>query len=167
MIARHAVLLTPSIFLRPTQLLFCKQNASVGPLFATLTSLPQLTENTATLSPFFAILTASAPVSPVFATLTQTPGVTSFEPKAFESLMLPKISLSIAAPRAPMHPDCIKTKIPLLYFQQLTHSSAIRWRWGVGAGTWPTIVPGSNFGECCALPVAGPATTLGRKHIEP
>jgi len=36
--ARHAVLLTPSKSSCPTQLLFYKQNASVSPLFATLTS---------------------------------------------------------------------------------------------------------------------------------
>jgi hypothetical protein len=36
--ARHAVLLTPSKCSYPIQLLFYKQNASVSPLFATLTS---------------------------------------------------------------------------------------------------------------------------------
>src|SRR5271154_161032 len=73
--ARHAVLLTPSKSSRPAQLLFYKYNASVSPLPATLTSRPQHTENTATLSPFLAALTTSIPVSPVFATLTQTAGV--------------------------------------------------------------------------------------------
>ena len=73
--ARHAVLLTLPKSSRPGQLLFYKQNASVSPLFATLTSRPQLIEKTATLSPFLATLTASAPVTPLFATLTKTAGV--------------------------------------------------------------------------------------------
>src|SRR5271154_4974648 len=73
--ARRAVLLTPSKSSRPAQLLSYKQHVSVSPLFPTLTSRPQHTENTATLSPFLAALTTSIPVSPVFATLTQTAGV--------------------------------------------------------------------------------------------
>jgi hypothetical protein len=73
--ARHAVLLTPPKSSRPTQLLFYQHNASVSPVFATLTSHSQLIENSATLSPFPATLRASAPVSPLFATLPQTAGV--------------------------------------------------------------------------------------------
>jgi len=74
MLARRAVLLTPSRSFHPTQLLSYKQHASVSPLFAILTGRPQITENTATLSLFLATLTASAPVTPVFATLTKTAG---------------------------------------------------------------------------------------------
>ena len=73
--ARHAVLLTPSKCSGSFQLLFYKQSPSVSPLFATLTSRPQLTEKTATLSLFLATHTASSPVTPVFATLTKTAGV--------------------------------------------------------------------------------------------
>src|SRR5271154_212122 len=77
MAARQAVLLTPPKPSGPIQLLFCQQNAPVSPLFATLAGAPQPSENTATLSPLFATLTASAPVSPVVATLTKTPGVSN------------------------------------------------------------------------------------------
>ena len=73
--ARYAVLLTPPKPSGPTQLLFYKQNTSISPLFATLTSRPQIAENAATLSPFPATLTASSPVTPVFATLTKNAGV--------------------------------------------------------------------------------------------
>src|SRR5271154_7549473 len=75
MIARQAVHLTPSQSSIAAQLLFYKHSISVSPLFATLTSRPQLAKNTATLSPFLATLTAPAPVTPVFATLTKTAGV--------------------------------------------------------------------------------------------
>src|SRR5271167_4692045 len=73
--ARQAVLLIPSKPSGPTQLLSYKQRPSVSPLFATLTNLSQLTENTAALSPFLATLTASIPVSPLFATPRKLPGV--------------------------------------------------------------------------------------------
>jgi len=75
--ARQAVLPIPSKPSGPTQLLSYKQNASVSPLFATLTSRPQLAENTAALSPLLATLAASAPVTLVFATLTKTAGVST------------------------------------------------------------------------------------------
>src|SRR5271154_5141587 len=55
MLARQAVLLTPSRSPAPAQLLSYKQNASV--------------------SPFFAALTTSILVSPLFATLTENAGV--------------------------------------------------------------------------------------------
>src|SRR5271154_3919660 len=61
--ARQAVLLTPSKSSGPTQLPFYKYNASVSPLFATLTNRPQLAENTATLSLLLAALTQTAGVS--------------------------------------------------------------------------------------------------------
>ncbi len=48
---------------------------STTPLFASLTSHSQLTENTGTLSPFLATHPDFVPVSPVFATHTKTAGV--------------------------------------------------------------------------------------------
>jgi hypothetical protein len=48
---------------------------AISPLFATLTSTPQIAENTSTLSPFLATHTDLSPVSPVFATHTKTTGV--------------------------------------------------------------------------------------------
>src|SRR5271154_3927409 len=114
--ARQAVLLTPSKSSGPTQLPFYKYNASVSPLFATLT--------------------ASAPVTPVFATLTQTAGV-SLPPFPFWNSPL-------ATPHSPLSPGearhssslfvpiSVKTQNPLLCFQSFAHSSAIRWGWGIG-----------------------------------
>jgi hypothetical protein len=51
--ARHAVLLTPSKSSRSTQLLFYKQNASVSPLFATLTSSSYCSHSIAFSRPLF------------------------------------------------------------------------------------------------------------------
>jgi len=74
MLARQAVLLTPSKSSGPTQLLFYKQNASVSPLFAALTSHPQLTENTAALTPAESALTAFPLASPLESALTEKQG---------------------------------------------------------------------------------------------
>jgi hypothetical protein len=134
--ARHSVLLTPSKSSDAIQLLFCQQNASVSPLFATLASTPQIAENKTTLSRFLATLTDFAPLTPVFATLTENAGVYSnssrseprhsplatrhfFSGEACHSL---RSFASISA----------KTQNPPFCFQQLAHSSAIRWGWGVG-----------------------------------
>ena len=73
--ARQVVLLTPSKSTDLSQLLSCKQSASLSPLFAALTSCPQLPVNTTTLSSFLVTHTDIALVSPVFATHTKTPGV--------------------------------------------------------------------------------------------
>src|SRR5712664_3626926 len=73
--SRAAVLLTPSESIRPPSLPFYKHRASISPLFAALTSRPQIIENALTLSPFLATHTDLSPVSPVFATHTKTTGV--------------------------------------------------------------------------------------------
>jgi len=108
--ARQAVLLTPSKSSGSTQLLFYKQSPSVSPLFVTLTSRPQLTEKTATLSLFLATLTASSPVTPVFATLTKTAGVSLL---LFPFWFTPRLA-ELAARHLPL----------LLYFHTLTNSFA-------------------------------------------
>src|SRR5271168_1881302 len=111
--ARQAVLPIPSKPSGPTQLLFYKQNASVSPLFAALTSRPQPAENTATLSPLLATLTTSLPVTPVFATLTKTAGV---------SLPLFPFWKSPRATRFP-RPSPARSPLPLC-FHTLTNSLA-------------------------------------------
>src|SRR6266446_10587003 len=73
--ARQAVLLTPSELSYPLSLPFYKHRALVSPLFATLTSCSQITENIATLSLLFATHENCLPVSRVFATHTKTTGV--------------------------------------------------------------------------------------------
>ena len=73
--SRAAVLLTPLESLHSPPLPFYKHPAPISPLFATLRSRPQITENTDTLSPFLAAHTDFSPVSPVFATHTKTAGV--------------------------------------------------------------------------------------------
>src|SRR6266849_4350109 len=75
MLSRAAVLLTPSKSIRPPSLPFYKHRAPISPLFATLTSRPQIIGNALTLSPFLATHTDFTPVSPVFATHTKTAGV--------------------------------------------------------------------------------------------
>jgi hypothetical protein len=65
MLARRAVLLTPSKSFHPAQLLSYKQRASVSPLFSTLRSRPQLAENTASLSPAEPVFTRISPVNPL------------------------------------------------------------------------------------------------------
>src|SRR5271163_4481463 len=130
MIARQTVHLTPSECSGPAQLLSYKQSISVSPLFATLTSRPQLAENKATLSPVLATLTASAPVTPLSATLTKTAGV-SHRLFPFWNSPLATCHSPLSATEArhsgrfsALNPA--KTKIPPLYFQYLTHSSANR-----------------------------------------
>ncbi len=59
----------------PSQLLILKNlGVELSPLEATLTSRPQLTEKTATLSPLDATLTRFCPLSPLEATLTKKLG---------------------------------------------------------------------------------------------
>src|SRR5882724_11398657 len=70
--SRAAVLLTPLEFSDSRSLPFYKHRARISPLFATLTSRPQIIENALTLSPFLATHTDFTPVSPVFATHTKT-----------------------------------------------------------------------------------------------
>jgi hypothetical protein len=144
MLARQAVLLTPSRCSGPTQLLSCKQNASVSPLFATLTSHPQVAENTATLSPFFATLTASAPVTPVFATLTKNAGchfISSHSGTRHSPLVTRHYSPSETRQSARFLAFIpTKTQNPLLCFQRVAHSSAIRGEGGV-APFHPTEPP--------------------------
>src|SRR5271154_5880823 len=139
MFARQAVLLNPAKPSGPTQLLSCQQNTPVSPLFATLTSHPQPTENTATLSPFPATLTASAPVTPVFATLTQTAGCpilsshsgTPHSPFPARHLSLECGSSAAAScfqtPVIPTHLLFMRTEAqtPPLHFQSLAHSFAL------------------------------------------
>src|SRR5271163_3801722 len=109
--ARQAVLLTPSKSSGPTQLLSYKQKASVTPLFATLTSRPQITENPATLSPFPATLTTPPPVTPVFATLTKTAGVSLLR---FLLWKAPSATLSLGALAFNIPPPCLLLPPPLL-----------------------------------------------------
>ena len=152
MVARHAVLLTPTKSSCPTQLPFYKQNASVSPLFATLTSRPQLAENKATLSPVIATLTASAPVTPLFATLTKTAGVAH--------PLFPFWNSPLATCRSPLSATeashsarfsvrtPAKTKISFLYFQHFTHSSAIR-----GEGRGPLCPPPTHPSPLATTPL--------------
>src|SRR6266852_2453115 len=86
--ARQAVLLTPSESSYPLSLPFYKYRAPVSPLFATLTSCSQITENIATLSLLFATHTNCLPVSRVFATHTKTIGVCTNN-SHFETQSLP------------------------------------------------------------------------------
>jgi hypothetical protein len=131
--ACHAVLTTPPKSPRLSQLLSYKQNASVSPLFATLTSRPQLTENKSTLSPFFATLTASAPVTSVFATLTQTPRVYYISSRS-ETRHSP-----LTTHHFPLRNRCSSatqnafSHFGALCFLYLAHSSAVMRGWGVGA----------------------------------
>jgi hypothetical protein len=136
MIARHAVLLTPSESSGPTQLLFYKQNATVSPLFATLTSRPQLTENTTTLSPFPATLTAYAAVTPVFATLTQTAG--GAHHLVFQFWNSPPVTRHYSPCEAHQSARFFalipaKTQKPLLCFQSFANNSAFTGGWGVAS----------------------------------
>jgi hypothetical protein len=171
--ARDAVLLTPPKSSRLTRLLFYKQNASVSPLFATLTGHSQLAENAATLSPFFATPTASAPVSPVFATLTKTAGchfVSSHSGTRHSPLLTRHFSFKeVCQSSRCFHRSPPKRKIPPFCFQYVAHSFAIR---GEGGGDRHPRRPRAverapNMGGGYSLPGAGPATTLERKHIDP
>src|SRR5271168_3321295 len=158
MLARQAVLLTPLESSGPLKLPFRQQSVPVIPLFATLTSTPQLAENKSALTPFPAALTAPAPVTPVFATLTQTAGVSL--------LLFPFWNSPLATLHSPL-PPCeasqslhffapitLKSQNPLLCFQHVTHSSAIRWGWG--------IPPVSPVPTRHPLSLALAAVTLGR-----
>jgi hypothetical protein len=108
--ARQAVLQTPPGSSYPQWLPFYKQSSPITPLFATLT--------------------APAPLTPVFATLTKTPGVYSLSSHS-ETHHSPLVTLhfplrkthAFDAPSAFSH-------FGALCFQQLAHSSAIRWGWG-------------------------------------
>jgi len=158
MLARQAVLLTPLESSGPLQLPFRQHPVPLTPLFATLTSFPQLAENKSALTPFPTALTAPAPVTPVFATLTQTAGVSLLRfpfwnsPLATLHSPLPLCeaaqSLHFFAPITP------KSQNPLLCFQHVTHSSAIRWGWG--------IPPVSPLPTRHPLSLALVAVTLGR-----
>jgi len=152
MVARHAVLLTPTKSSCPTQLPFYKQNASVSPLFAILTSPPLLAENTTTLSPFLATHTAPVPVTPLFATLTKTAGVAH--------PLFPFWNSPLATCRSPLSATeashsarfsvrtPAKTKISFLYFQHFTHSSAIR-----GEGRGPLCPPPTHPSPLTTTPL--------------
>ena len=173
--ARHAVLLTPSKSLHPSQLLFYKQTASISPLFATLTSRPQLTENTSTLSSFLATLTASAPVSPVFATLTKSAGchfVSSHSGTRHSPLLTRHFSFrEMCQSSRCLHRSPPKRKIPPFVFNTLRTLLQLGGR-GVGTATHASARPRTverapNTGARYSLPGAGPATTLERKHIDP
>jgi hypothetical protein len=137
MLARQAVLLTPSESTLPFCLPFYKQTAAVTPLFVTLTSAPQIAENTTALSLFVATLTDSAPVTPVFATLTENAGgdtSSSHSGPRHSSLVPRHFFPSEACPSLSLFASIsAKTQIPPFCFQSLAHSSAIRWGWGLGA----------------------------------
>jgi hypothetical protein len=144
MLARHAVLLTPSESALSSCLPFCKQRVAVTPLFVALTRTPQIAENKTTLSLLLAIFTDFAPVTPVFATLTENAGVYTnsshsgarHSPLATRHSSLgtrhffsseARQSLRFFASISP------KTQNPPFCFQHVAHSSALRWGWGVGA----------------------------------
>src|SRR5271167_1468550 len=147
MIAHQAVRLTPSPSSGPVQLLSYKQSISVSPLFATLTSRPQLAENKATLSPVLATLTAPVPVTPLFATLTKTAGV-SHPLFPFWNSPLATLCNRSAPFRAVFARVPAKTNIPPLYFQYLTHSSAIR-----GEGRGPLCPPPTHPSPLATTPL--------------
>src|SRR5271154_1885639 len=114
--ARQAVLLTPAKPSGPTQLLSYKQNASVSPLFATLTNRSQLAENTPTLSPFPATLTASSPITPLFATLTETAGVSHLLFPSWNSSLATHQSLATCQSRLPLYFHILTNSLSSLKF---------------------------------------------------
>ena len=152
MVARHAVLLTPTKSSCPTQLPFYKQNASVSPLFAILTSPPQLAENTTTLSPFLATHTAPVPVTPLFATLTKTAGVAH--------PLFPFWNSPLATCRSPLSATeashsarfsvrtPAKTKISFLYFNTLRTLLQLGGRGGVPYARLPLTLRPSPLLLC-------------------
>jgi hypothetical protein len=75
MLARHAVLLTSLESAHPDCLPTCKQIAPATPLESALTSYPQLTEKSATLSLAESALTRIPRATSLESALTKTPGV--------------------------------------------------------------------------------------------
>jgi hypothetical protein len=74
MLARHAVLLTPSESALPSCLLFYKQIASISPLESSLTGRSQIIENPATLSLADSAVTRLPPASSLESALTKNKG---------------------------------------------------------------------------------------------
>ena|SRR6266852_18660 len=74
MLARRAVLLTPLECSIPISILISILNVPITPLDSALTSHPQLTENTATLSLAECALTTFSPATPLECALTKNTG---------------------------------------------------------------------------------------------
>jgi hypothetical protein len=133
-----------------------EKQLSISPLFATLRNRSQITENTATLSPFLGTLTDFAPVSPVFATHTKTAGVWPNSSQFGTQSPLISSPIPYSLPSIPFIFILLQTllraqKTQLFCFQVIPHS--LRKTPG-GEGRGCTLLTRHSSSQCLGASVA-------------